>query len=75
MRRDFLNKKLRLNLSAQNILKKSQWRQTTTQDNVTTSLVNRWETRKITLSAVYSFGSAKKKEVKEADLDEEENRL
>lgn len=75
MRKDFLNKKLRLNLSAQNILKKSQWRQTMTQDNVTTNWVNRWETRKITLSAVYSFGSAKKKEVKEADLEEEENRL
>ncbi len=75
MRRDFLNKKLRLNLSAQNILKKSQWRQTTIQDNVTTNWVNRWETRKFTISAVYSFGSGKKKEVKDADLDAEQNRL
>lgn len=75
MRKDFLNKKLRLNLSAQNILKKSQWRQTMTQDDVTTNWLNRWETRKIILPAVYSFGSAKKKEVKEADLEEEVNRL
>lgn len=75
MRKDFLNNKLRLNLSAQNVLKKSQWIQTTKQDNVTTNWVNRWETRKVTVSLTYSFGSAKKKEVKEADLNDEQNRL
>jgi outer membrane receptor protein involved in Fe transport len=75
MRKDFLDKKLRINLSAQNVLRKSQWIQSTKQDNVTTNWVNRWETRKITLSVTYNFGKAKKKEVKEADLNEEQNRL
>lgn len=75
MRKDFLSKKLRMNLSAQNVLKKSQWIQSTKQDNVTTNWVNRWETRKITLSLTYNFGTAKKKEVKDADLTEEQNRL
>ena len=70
-----LNKKLRLNVSAQNVLKKSQWIQTTQQDNVNTHWVNRWETRKITVSLTYNFGNGKKKEVKEADLDAEQNRL
>lgn len=75
MRKDFLSKKLRMNLSAQNVLKKSQWIQSTQQDNVTTNWVNRWETRKVTLSLTYNFGTAKKKEVKDADLNEEQNRL
>ena len=75
MRKDFLSKKLRMNLSAQNVLKKSQWIQSTQQDNVTTNWVNRWETRKVTLSLTYTFGTAKKKEVKDADLNEEQNRL
>ncbi|MFV8357837.1 outer membrane beta-barrel family protein [Flavobacterium sp. XS1P32] len=75
MRKDFFNKKIRLNLSAQNVLRKSQWIQSTKQDNVTTNWVNRWETRKITVSVTYNFGTAKKKEVKEADLNEEQNRL
>lgn len=75
MRKDFLGKKLRLNFSAQNVLRKSQWIQTTKQDNVTTNWTNRWETRKFTLSLTYAFGSAKKKEVKEADLNDEQNRL
>jgi outer membrane receptor protein involved in Fe transport len=75
MRKDFLSKKIRMNLSAQNVLKKSQWIQSTKQDNVTTNWVNRWETRKITLSLTYNFGTAKKKEVKDADLNEEQNRL
>ena len=75
VRKDFLDKKLRVSLSAQNVLKQSQWRQNTQQDNVTTNWVNRWETRKFTLSATYSFGSAKKKEVKEADLGDEQGRL
>ncbi len=75
MRKDFFNKKLRINLSAQNILKKSQWIQTTKQGDVTTNWVNRWETRKFTLSATYNFGAGKKKEVKEADLDAEQSRL
>ena len=75
MRRDFLDKKIRVNLSAQNVLRKSQWIQSTKQDNVTTNWVNRWETRKITLALTYNFGTAKKKEVKDADLNEEQNRL
>jgi outer membrane receptor protein involved in Fe transport len=75
MRKDFFNKKIRMNLSAQNVLRKSQWIQSTQQDNVTTNWVNRWETRKITLSLTYNFGTAKKKEVKDADLTEEQNRL
>ena len=75
MRKDFFDKKIRMNLSTQNVLRKSQWIQSTQQDNVTTNWVNRWETRKITLSLTYNFGTAKKKEVKEADLNEEQNRL
>jgi outer membrane receptor protein involved in Fe transport len=75
MRKDFFDKKIRMNLSAQNVLKKSQWIQSTQQDNVTTNWINRWETRKITLSLTYNFGTAKKKEVKDADLNEEQNRL
>lgn len=75
MRKDFFDKKIRMNLSAQNVLRKSQWIQSTQQDNVTTNWVNRWETRKITLSVTYNFGTAKKKEVKDADLNEEQNRL
>ena len=75
MRKDVANKKIRLNLSAQNVLKKSQWIQTTKQDNVNTKWVNRWETRKITLSVTYNFGIAKKKEIKDADLNDEQNRL
>jgi hypothetical protein len=75
IRKDVANKKVRLNLSAQNVLKKSQWIQTTKQDNITTNWVNRWETRKITLSITYNFGTAKKKEVKDADLNDEQNRL
>ncbi|WP_369753012.1 outer membrane beta-barrel protein [Flavobacterium sp. WC2409] len=75
MRKDFFDKKLRMNLSVQNVLRKSQWIQSTQQDNVTTNWLNRWETRKITLSLTYNFGTAKKKEVKDADLNEEQNRL
>ena len=75
MRKDFFEKKIRMNLSAQNVLKKSQWIQSTQQENVTTNWINRWETRKITLSLTYNFGTAKKKEVKDADLNEEQNRL
>ncbi|MFC6268918.1 outer membrane beta-barrel family protein [Frigoriflavimonas asaccharolytica] len=75
VRKDFLDKKLRLSLSAQNVLKKSQWIQETQQDNVTTNWTNRWETRKFTLAATYNFGNAKKKEVKDGDLSDEQNRL
>lgn len=75
VQKDLLDKKLRLSLSAQNVLKKSQWIQNTRQDNVTTNWVNRWETRKFTLSATYNFGNGKKKEVKAADLGDEQGRL
>jgi hypothetical protein len=50
-----------MNLSAQNVLRKSQWIQSTQQDNVTTNWVNRWKQEKITLSLTYNFGTAKKK--------------
>ena len=43
-------------------------RQKRQQENVTTNWINRWETRKFTLSATYNFGIGKKKEVKAADL-------
>jgi hypothetical protein len=51
---------------------KSQWIQSTQQDNVTTNWV--WQ-GKNKLSLTYNFGTAKRKEVKEADLNEEQNRL
>lgn len=75
LRKDLFDKKFRINLSAQNVLKKSQWIQNTQQDNVTNNWVNRWETRKFTLTVTYNFGSGKKKEVKEADLKDEQNRF
>jgi outer membrane receptor protein involved in Fe transport len=75
LKKDFFNKKIRLNFSAQNVMRKSQWIQKIQQDNVTTNWVNRWETRKFTVSITYNFGTAKKKEVKEADLNDEQNRL
>jgi hypothetical protein len=60
-----------MNLSTKRF-KKSQWIQSTQQDNVT-NWVNRWETRKITLSLTYNFGTAKRRRSKEADLNEEQN--
>lgn len=75
MRKSFLNKKLHVNISAQNVLKESQWRQVTTQNNVTTNWTNQWETRKFTLSLTYNFGSGKKNDVKATDLSKEQNRL
>ena len=39
--------------------------------HVTTTCINRWETRKFRLSATYNFGKRKKKEVKAVDLDDE----
>ncbi|MGB3775360.1 MAG: outer membrane beta-barrel family protein [Leeuwenhoekiella sp.] len=75
LRKDILDEKLRLSLNAQNVLKKSQWIQNIQQDNVTTHWVNRWETRKFTFAITYNFGNAKKKEVKDANLNDEQNRL
>ena len=43
--------------------------------HVTTNWINRWETRKFTLSATYNFGTGKKKEVKAVDLVDELGRL
>ena len=43
-------------------------RQKRQQENVTTNWINRWETRKFTLSATYSFGKRKKKKVEAVDL-------
>jgi hypothetical protein len=45
MRKDFFDKKIRMNLSAQNVLRKANGYKVQ-QDNVTTNWVNRWETRK-----------------------------
>ena len=50
-------------------------RQKRQQENVTTNWINRWETRKFTLSATYSFGKRKKKIVKAVDLGDELGRL
>ena len=50
-------------------------RQKRQQENVTTNWINRWETRKFTLSATYNFCGGKKKEVKAVDLDDELGRL
>ena len=75
MRKEFFNNKLQLNINAQNILKESQWRQTTTQNNVTTNWTNQWETRKFTLALKYNFGSGKKKSAKATDLTKEQKRL
>ena len=50
-------------------------RQKRQQENVTTNCINRWETRKFTLSAAYNFGSGKKKEVMAVDLGDELVRL
>lgn len=75
MQEDFLDKKLTVSFSAQNVLKKSQCIQNMQQGNVTTNRTNRWETRKFTLSATYNFWNGKKKEVKSADLGDERGRL
>jgi hypothetical protein len=75
LKKEFFNKKLRVNFKADNVLKKSQWRQITTQDNVTTNWTNQWETRKFTLSLTYNFGNGKKKTVKNTDLQDEKRRL
>lgn len=75
LRKELLNKKLRLNFSAINVLKRSLYRGITIQDNVKTDWTNRWETRKFTLTVVYNWGQGKKKRVKEADLNDERNRL
>jgi hypothetical protein len=50
-------------------------RQKRQQENVTTNWINRWETRKFTLSATYNFCGGKKKEVKAMDLGDELGRL
>lgn len=75
LKKEFFNKKLGVNLKADNVLKESQWREITTQDNVTTNWTNQWETRKFTLSLIYNFGSGKEKSVKDTDLQDEKSRL
>ena len=75
IKKQFFNKKLRVNLKATNILKQSKWHSSIKQGNVTTDWTNRWETRKFSLSLNYNFGNGKKKKVKAADLYEEQNRL
>lgn len=75
LRKHFYDKKLRLQLKADNVFKTSRWRSITKQDNVTTNWTNRWETRKFTMSLTYNFGNGKKKRVKSTDLREEQNRL
>lgn len=75
LRKEFLNNQLVLNLTAQEVLKKSQWRQITTQDQVKTNWTNQWETRKFTISLTYNFGTGKKKSIKSVNLAKEQNRL
>lgn len=75
LKKEFFDKKLRVNLKADNVLKESQWREITKQDNVTTNWTNQWETRRFTLSLTYNFGTGKKKNVKGADLRDEQRRL
>ncbi|GGG88334.1 TonB-dependent receptor [Polaribacter pacificus] len=75
MRKEFLNKQLILNITAQDVLKENQWRQITTQNNVSTNWTNQWETRKFTLALTYNFGAGKKKKIKSANLANEQNRL
>lgn len=75
VKKHFFNKKLRLNLKANNVLKQSKWHAITIQDNVKTDWTNRWETRKFSLSLTYNFGNGKKKKVKSTDLSDEQNRL
>lgn len=71
----FFDQKFRILVRADNIFKTSRWRSVTQQDNVTTNWINRWETRKFTLSLTYNFGSGKKKRVKAIDLYDEQRRL
>ena len=75
LKKSFFNKKLQLNVKANNILKQSKWHSITKQDNVKTEWINRWETRKFSLSLRYNFGNGKRKKVKATDLSNEENRL
>jgi hypothetical protein len=63
-----------LNLSAQNVLRKSQWIQRTKQDNVTTNWSIDGNSQNNGIPYV-QFWNSKKKEVKEADLNDEQNRL
>ncbi|AUC86113.1 hypothetical protein CW731_12840 [Polaribacter sp. ALD11] len=75
LKKELFNKKLRVNLKADNVLKKSMYRSVTTQDNISTNWTNQWETRKFTLSLTYNFGSGKEKSVRNTDLQDEKSRL
>ncbi len=75
IRKTFLDNKWKLQLKGDNLLKKNLFSSVITQGNVTTNWTNKWETRRVTLSATYSFGSGKKKNIKKTDLQDEQNRL
>jgi len=70
-----LDDMLKLELSCQNILKKSMWNSVVQQENVTTHWINRWETRKFTFGVTYNFGKGKSKKVKSTSLQEESSRM
>ncbi len=71
----FLDKKLKVQFKANNVLNRSFFRSSITQNNATTHWVNKWEARRFYLTATYNFGSGKKKRVKQGNLNDEINRL
>lgn len=75
VRKTFNNDQWRLQLRADNVLKKSLMSAVVTEKNVTTNWTNKWETRRFALSVTYNFGKAKKKATKNANLKDEKNRL
>jgi len=75
VRKTFLDNKWKIQLKGDNLLKKNLFSSVITQGNVTTDWTNKWETRRVTFSVTYHFGSGKKKRVKNTDLHDEQNRL
>ncbi len=75
LRKVFNNDQWRLQVRADNVLRKSLMSAVVTQQNVTTDWVNKWETRRFAFSATYNFGKGKKKAAKNIDLKEEKGRL
>lgn len=75
IRKLFLAKKLRVTVKARDVLKTNVYRSVTTQDNLITDWTNRWETRVFSLSLSYNFGAGKRKSIKKADVNDEEERM
>lgn len=71
----FNDGKWRLQLRADNVLKKSLMSAVVTEENVTTDWINKWETRRIGFSVTYNFGKGKKKSTKKVDLSDEKSRF